>query len=250
MTTETLLDTCRRLFDQGAEPLRYHDGHDGTQALRAGTTSGEIIVKRHRSPQKHLQEVHAYQHWTPSLGGHAPRLLASCDDPPTIITTVLLGQPLKDLSLRLEAELRAHRNAGELLAKYHQAAPARADLNMVEWLADRGEQWLAVARNVIPTSQQRTIRTHLHALAALGHIDAVPCHLDYTPGICWPPTMDRPASSTSNTPDTISPLATLSVSRYAFGPAARTFKTPSLPAMALSPNSTGPSLSTAATSTA
>jgi tRNA A-37 threonylcarbamoyl transferase component Bud32 len=180
LTAETLLDTCQRLLDQDAEPLRHHDGHDGTHALRAGTTSGEIIVKRHRTPQKHTQELHAYQHWTTSLGGHAPRLLASCDDPPTIIITVLPGQPLKDQSLRAEAELRAHRNAGELLAKYHQAAPARADLNMVEWLADRGDQWLAVARTIIPTSQQRTIRTHLHALAALGHIDAVPCHLDYT----------------------------------------------------------------------
>lgn len=178
---DTLLDVCRRLLDQNAKPLQYHDGHDGTMVLRAATTSGEVIVKGHRHAERYEQELHAYRHWTSSLDGRAPQLLVSCDDPPAVVVSVLPGQPLNDRHLTTEAELRAHRRAGELLARYHRAAPACADINMVEWLVARGEQWLTVARDVIPMAQQTQTRAHLRALADLGRIDAVPCHLDYTP---------------------------------------------------------------------
>jgi hypothetical protein len=71
-----LLAVCRQLVDPQARPITTHAGHNGTVALRAATTLGQVIVKAHRGVGRHHQEVHAYTHWIPALGGRAPRLLA------------------------------------------------------------------------------------------------------------------------------------------------------------------------------
>ena len=178
---DVLLALCRRLVDPHAEPRTVHAGHNGTVTLRAATTDGEVIVKLHRGPDRHRQEVHAYRHWAPALGDQAPRLLAVCDQPPAIVISALPGKPLAEIQLAPQAEAEAHRQAGELLHRLHNAAPPNTDKNMPGWLADRGEQWLTLARALLPAARRAEIFTHLEALRALGPIPAVPCHLDYTP---------------------------------------------------------------------
>jgi Ser/Thr protein kinase RdoA (MazF antagonist) len=149
--------------------------------LRATTRTGEVIIKRHRSPQRHRQELHAYQHWTPALHGRAPRLLAVSDDPPAIVITALPGSPLATAGLTTAQEVEAHCQAGELLRVLHDSGPAQTEPDMTAWLAERGEQWLTFAVGILPAARRAEIRAHLRELAQLGPIPAVPCHLDYTP---------------------------------------------------------------------
>jgi len=176
-----LLNICRRLVDPAAEPFTVHAGHNGTVVLRATTKSGEVIVKRHRGPERHRQELHAYQHWTPALHGRAPRLLAASEDPPAIVITALPGSPLATAGLTAAQEVEAHGQAGELLRVLHHSGPAQIEPDITTWLAERGEPWLTLAVDILPAARRAEIRAHLRELAQLGPILAVPCHLDYTP---------------------------------------------------------------------
>lgn len=180
-TVDDLLQLCRRHFDPAAEPITAHSGHDQTSVLRAATRAGEVIVKIHRSPQRHDRERNAYQHWAPVLGERAPRLLAEIDDPPAVIVTALPGTPLAELTVPPQTERVIFGQAGALLAAWHHAGPPRETPDMTAWLADRGEQWLELAEPILPAAQRADIRAHLRALAGLGRLPAVPCHLDFTP---------------------------------------------------------------------
>ncbi|MEV0898180.1 aminoglycoside phosphotransferase family protein [Actinoplanes sp. NPDC049802] len=176
-----LLRLCQRAVDPRAEIVMVHAGHNGTTVLRAATNAGPVIVKRHRSPDRHSQEVHAYRHWTSALRGRSARLIAAINDPPAIITSALPGRPLAEADLDPRQEADLHRQAGSLLSWLHHAEPPRPDPNMTAWLASRGDYWLSVAGPVIPRQRQAEIIVHLRELAQLGPIPAVPCHLDYTP---------------------------------------------------------------------
>jgi len=178
---DPLLDLCRRLVDPSAEPVAEHAGHNGTRVLRAVTRRGEVIVKVHRSDERHEQELHAYRTWVGKLGDLAPTLVAESDDPPAIVVTALPGRNLADLELDPDAERDTYRQAGALLRTMHQAGPPREQPDMTNWLADRGEQWLSLAHDLLPADHLASIRSHLRALRDLGPIPAVPCHLDFTP---------------------------------------------------------------------
>lgn len=176
-----LLDVCRKLVDPNAQPITLHAGHNNTFTLRAATAAGPVIVKPHRSYDRHRQETNAYLNWTPAVRDVAPRLLAVSDDPLAVVLTVLPGQLLADTTLSPSAEAEAHRQAGAILRGLHQAAPATNQPNMTEWLSERAEFWLSRARNFLAAGQQAEIRAHMRALRTLGPLPAVPCHLDYTP---------------------------------------------------------------------
>ncbi|MEV7989526.1 aminoglycoside phosphotransferase family protein [Micromonospora sp. NPDC085948] len=180
-SAEMLMAICKRTLDPRARFIAVHAGHDSTIALRARTVAGTVIVKAHRSPDRHHREVHAYQHWTTALGDCAPRLIAVCDDPLAIIVTAFPGRMLAETTLSPPHEASAHRQAGELLHRLHHATPHQAELTMTLTIAERGEHWLHQAKAFMPTSRQAEIRAHLRALARLPPIPAVPCHLDFMP---------------------------------------------------------------------
>ncbi|MFI7598264.1 aminoglycoside phosphotransferase family protein [Actinoplanes sp. NPDC049681] len=189
-----LLDLCRRLLDPDAKPRSLHAGHNGTVVLRAVTAVGEVIVKVHRGSDRHRQEVHAYRHWAPALSDLVPRLLAYSDDPPAIVISALAGRPLAVSHLTPGLEAEAYRQSGELLQRLHTAGPPSTEPNLPCWLAERGEYWLALAETLLPATRRAEIRAHLHALANLGPIPAVPCHLDYTPRNLLCATPDTPTA--------------------------------------------------------
>jgi hypothetical protein len=175
---EQLLDICRRAIDPRATVIRCH----GSRVLRAATRLGEVIVKLHHRPERHQQELHAYRHWVPALGDRAPRLLATTDDPPTLVVTALPGRLLADSDLSPGAERDAHRQAGAILRDLHAADPPRHLPDMTAWLHERGVAWLEAAHDIIPAHRRAEIAEHLEGLRELGPIPAVPCHLDFTPG--------------------------------------------------------------------
>jgi Ser/Thr protein kinase RdoA (MazF antagonist) len=182
-----LLDVCRRLIDPNAQPITLHAGHNSTVALRAATTNGPVIVKLHRSYDRHHQETNAYRNWTSAVRQQTPRLLAVSDNPLAVVLSVLPGQLLADTLLSPLMEEDAHRQAGAILRAFHHAAPGSDEPNMTDWLSERAEFWLNQARDLLPANRRAEIRAHMRALKDLGPLPAVPCHLDYTPRnlLCW-----------------------------------------------------------------
>jgi tRNA A-37 threonylcarbamoyl transferase component Bud32 len=178
----SLLALCRTLIDPEAQPLTANPRTTASPVLRARTSHGEVIVKRYERREKYEREVAAYRHWVPVLGAQAPSLLAAITNPPTIIITALPGRPLNEAALPPAAEQDAHERAGALLATFHTAEAPAPTTNIPAWLAARGEQWLALAVDLLDRRQLAEIRTHLHALADLGPLPTAPCHLDFTPG--------------------------------------------------------------------
>jgi Ser/Thr protein kinase RdoA (MazF antagonist) len=67
------------------------------------------------------------------------------------------------------------------LRALHQAEPARPDTDIAAWLCERGERRLTAAAAILPAAQRAEIHAHLRALADLGPLPTVPCHLDFTP---------------------------------------------------------------------
>ncbi|MEE6260154.1 phosphotransferase enzyme family protein [Plantactinospora sonchi] len=181
MSTD-LLGLCRRLLDTDAVPVTWHRGHGGTQVLRASTAEhGEVIVKQHRTHERHTQEVHAYWTWISALGDQAPRLLAATDDPPAIVITAVPGIPLDQRKLDSDAERDAHRQAGLLLRTLHAAGRPRLEPDWTAWLAERAEYWIHQAGDRITPSYRAEVRAHMRALQDLAPLPAVPCHLDFMP---------------------------------------------------------------------
>ncbi|MEU8262603.1 aminoglycoside phosphotransferase family protein [Micromonospora sp. NPDC048999] len=179
---DLLLRLCQRLLDTDAVPVAWHPGHAGTRALRASTSDhGEVIVKAHRSPERHTQEVHAYRTWIPALGDRAPRLLAATDDPPAIVVTAVPGVPLTQRQLDPETEQDAYRQSGRLLATLHAAGPPRFEPDWTAWLAERAEYWIHRAGDQITGNRRSEIRAHMQALRDLAPVPARPCHLDFMP---------------------------------------------------------------------
>lgn len=183
MNSTGLLQLCRRLLGTDAVPVAWHSGHAGTQVLRASTANhGEVMVKPHRSQERHTQEVHAYRTWVPAaLDDRAPRLLATADDPPTIVITAVPGSPLSQRTLTPKAEQDAYRQAGQLLKTLHAAGPPRLEPDWTAWLAERAEHWLHQAGDRITLSYRAEVRAHMRALQDLAPLPTVPCHLDFMP---------------------------------------------------------------------
>lgn len=177
-----LLKLCQRLLDADVVPVSWHPGHAGTRALRASTgPHGDVIVKVHRSPERHTQEVRAYRTWIPALGERAPRLLAATDDPPAIVVTAVPGVPLTERQLAPENEQDAYRQAGQLLATVHAAGPPRLAPDWTAWLAERAEYWIHRAGDGITASRRSEISAHMRALRDLAPLPTRPCHLDFMP---------------------------------------------------------------------
>ena len=179
--TQTLLDICRKHLGPEARLIAPQVGSNGTQVLRVATADGHVIVKRHRSRERHAQEVYAYGNWTAALGDQAPRLLGVDHDAQAIILSAAPGAPMAASSFSRAEEQKAFVSMGEALQRFHAAAPTRDDTDMVAWLAERGSRWLDAARHIIPPSDRITIKAHLRALEGLGRLPTVPCHLDFTP---------------------------------------------------------------------
>jgi Ser/Thr protein kinase RdoA (MazF antagonist) len=181
INAQALVDICRQHLGSAARLVAKHVGSNGTLVVRVATAGGHVVVKQHRSQERHAQEVHAYRNWTSALGHQSPRLLGVDPDARAIIVSAAAGAPIAEASLSPADEGAAFAGLGEALKRFHGAGPARDDTNMVAWLAERGSRWLDAARHVVPPSDRITIKAHLRALEGLGRLPTVPCHLDFTP---------------------------------------------------------------------
>jgi Ser/Thr protein kinase RdoA (MazF antagonist) len=181
VNAQVLLDVCRQHLGSDARLVARQAGSNGTQVLRVATAGGHVVVKRHRNSERHAQEIHAYANWTAALGHQAPRLLGLDHDIRAIIISAAPGAPMAEKDLTLSEERTAFASMGDALRRFHAAGPARDDLDMAAWLAQRGSRWLDATRHVVPPGDRITIKAHLRALEGLGRLPTVPCHLDFTP---------------------------------------------------------------------
>jgi Ser/Thr protein kinase RdoA (MazF antagonist) len=149
----------------------------GAAVIRVRDDRGEeFVVKQHGSRAKHDREVHAYQRWTAALGSSAPRIIAADSTAMTIVITALPGDPCSS-----ECTTSAHRQAGALLRRLHDAEPSRDLPWFPGWLHDRVRHWTRQVKNLLSAEDHEVIEGALVALAAVGVPHGVPCHLDFQP---------------------------------------------------------------------
>ncbi|MFF1712221.1 phosphotransferase [Streptomyces sp. NPDC058268] len=91
-----------------------------------GAHGGVWYLKVQQSDRFHQRERRAYESWVRCLGDRAPRLVATDSALRAIVITELPGRNLHGLALRRETEQEVHRQLGELIARFHSAAPAIA----------------------------------------------------------------------------------------------------------------------------
>jgi len=210
-------------------PGRHHyplPRHPGTAAA---TRRGEVIVKLHERPERHRQELHAYQRWVPSLGDRAPRLLATTDGPLTLVITAVPGQLLADGGLDRDAERDAYRQAGAILRDLHAAGPPGHLPDMTAWLYERGMAWLDVTRDIIPAHRRAEITEHWRRYANSARTLLSPAISTSRQATSSATTRAACASSTSSTLATTSLPATSSGSPPEPGPIGPIWKTHSCP---------------------
>lgn len=180
-----LLDLCRATL--GSITGTRFVGWDHGESLIWEVSSAareRSFMKAHRQEVKFRQELHAYRRYGLALSGSVPKLLAQREQEPwALLLSALPGVPLETLQLDTTAELDAHRQAGQLLARLHdQPVSDTSLLTPDEAFAVRLEQWSARADGLIDDESVQWVSKQVHeALPLLRGLQRVPCHRDYTP---------------------------------------------------------------------
>jgi Ser/Thr protein kinase RdoA (MazF antagonist) len=144
---------------------------------RITTESGdELVVKQHATRSKHEREVHAYRRWAGALGSSAPALKAVDDPAMVIITSALPGRVHSG-----DLPASAHRQAGAVLRRFHDAEPPSELPWFHDWLHDRADHWSGQAATLLSAADAAVIGSHLAALAEAKVPPGGPCHLDFQP---------------------------------------------------------------------
>jgi len=186
-----VLDFARQVLGPCDLQQDYSWEHGLSAVLRLRDVRGVTwFAKRHRERDRYEAEVAAYRQWVPALSGHAPRLHAADDLRSAIIVSAIPGEPVPwpagDLGTLPDAdrlaEQAAHREAGVLLRRFHDAAQPS-----VPW-GDLGAAELAEFDGLMPLALEllgkrdvALARAAVEALSGLPYPGQVPCHRDYTP---------------------------------------------------------------------
>jgi Choline/ethanolamine kinase len=145
--------------------------------VQVTTAHGEqYVVKQHTTRSKHDREVHAYRHWTGSLGTATPALIAVHGPEMIIITSAQPGHVHGG-----DLPSSAHRQAGALLRRFHDAEPPTELPGFRHWLSDRADYWASQAAALLSAADTALIGSHLAALADVEAQQGGPCHLDFQP---------------------------------------------------------------------
>lgn len=154
-----------RKADKGQRVRRVTDG-EGTR----------WVLKQVAVAQEWSAEVHAYTSWLTVLGDDVPALLSADEELRVLLLSEVPGRHPGP------ASTHAHRRAGAVLRRLHQARPAQeqtaADL---ESALQRLERLVTRSRDVLTVREQAFVRAQGAELAALPLGDKVPCHGDYRP---------------------------------------------------------------------
>ncbi|WP_338064350.1 aminoglycoside phosphotransferase family protein [Thermoactinospora rubra] len=152
-------------------------------AVVTDPSGNRYVLKKHTAQERFDAEVHAYRTWVPSLGGHAPRLLAADPDSRSLVLSFIPGTPVVDLPPGTSAQRRAFAAAGETLRRLHQIPPGpRPSADVPLYLANRMRWWTARARDaglISPAECHELDRTADRLARTV--VGSTICHLDYQP---------------------------------------------------------------------
>jgi aminoglycoside/choline kinase family phosphotransferase len=151
-------------------------------AVATGADERRVVLKIHRTADKHRREVAAYRRWGHALLPEAPRLLANREEAPAaIVLSHLPGRT--DLPDDDPAAPAVHRAAGAWLARLHRQSAAGLDaLPLDVAYRRRADGWLArAADHLDATTLDRAAAATDDAVPRLAGRERVPCHRDFTP---------------------------------------------------------------------
>jgi len=196
----TLADWCGAMLGRYAVQTRQQRPWTGARLWRLSTADhGSVYLKVPARSERWANEVHAYEHWAPSLGDEAPRLIAVHEAPPhAMLLTELSGLAMNRAVLSKTQQLAAWQAAGAALARLHalpvgrwfgvawrdgkpQAMPPASD--PVRLIGSTLESWLvrAVEQDLLDNREIATARRALHQVEIFAGEHPVPCHGDYRP---------------------------------------------------------------------
>lgn len=172
---ERVVGPCRVVADlswpHGESVVLDVEGDDGRR----------VIAKSYLQAAKYEAERTALERWAPAVGDErAPRLLATDAEVNALVMTRLRARPVDSVA---DVNLRdVHRQAGELLARFHQAEPAVVLEGYAESQWARFETWVARARDgVLDDGEVAFAARQVGLLDELPAPVGVPCHRDWQP---------------------------------------------------------------------
>ncbi|MFE6490711.1 phosphotransferase [Streptomyces sp. NPDC057748] len=152
---------------------------EGSRAWRArGAGGGTWYVKIHQSEKFHPREVRAYRTWALSLGGGAPRLVASDEKLRAVVLTSVPGRPLHGAVLSPGQEHDVFQRIGALARRIHQASAPRPASEGSGPAVGR-ERHLAAARHRLAPGDEEFVRGLVRQAKNLPLPEQVETHGDF-----------------------------------------------------------------------
>lgn len=148
--------------------------HGLARVLEVDDRSGRrCVVKQHQRRADWVREVRAYREWAPAIAPHAPQLLGVSRPCSALVLSAARGRPGP-------ADAAAHRVAGVLLRRLHDAVPRTYEANFGLRRAEQMDRWAREGRELLTDSEHRFISAVVPDwLDVSGPL--VACHFDYTP---------------------------------------------------------------------
>lgn len=134
------------------------------------------IVKHHRFAKGYRREIEGYRRWSPVLRDRMPTL---CDHDPGRMLLLLSSIPGRPDTQDAATPAIQHQ-AGRLLRRMHDAAPARPWPEFAEVQRAKFDDWARRGADLLTTAEIDFVAESMQRLTGMTP-DVVHCHLDYTP---------------------------------------------------------------------
>ncbi|MEU9092101.1 phosphotransferase [Streptomyces sp. NPDC048428] len=149
-----------------------------SQVWEVASRAGRHFVKVAPDPILYTRETRAYREAVPQLGhAGAPAMRDSSAELLALILTAVDGEPLK-CETSLARRRDAHRQAGQLLRRFHDVLPSRRAQSeagaVIEATVTGLEKHIAAAGNHLSVTEADLLRRIVSALPAIGPL---PCGL-------------------------------------------------------------------------
>jgi Ser/Thr protein kinase RdoA (MazF antagonist) len=150
---------------------------------------GLWFVKHHRDRSRYRAELAAYRAWVPAVQEAAPRLRAHDDELPALLLSAVPGAmapwpagEVRGPVAERSAERAVHREAGKVLRRLHDAAPALPWPGFSTAKIEEFDRLRPAAAQLLTPRELGRAAAEIAGLAAISVAPVrVPCHHDYTP---------------------------------------------------------------------
>jgi len=157
-------------------------GHRASSVVEVRDGRGvSWFVKCLHDRDRYAAEAAAYRWWVPALGDRAPTLRAADDASQTLVLSSVGATPFPDEAADEVGEAEIHRQAGELLRRFHGGQPPAEWADFPAVKLEEFDRWSGRARGLLTVGELDFTRGLVRSLSDLGNQVSVPCNLDYGP---------------------------------------------------------------------